>query len=78
MLERLRGQGGQGIEVRDGLPIRVQGLDAHMASPGVEMVLQALPDGRLIPPGHHGIQKPLAPTLRQVLLAEPQAGGRRW
>ena len=69
----LGSEGGQRIEVGQGLPVWVQGLDTDMAGPGVEMFLDALPDCRFIPPGHHRIQKTVAATARQVILTEALA-----
>jgi hypothetical protein len=42
---RLGGEGGQCIEVREGLPVGVQGLDADMTGPRIDMGLEALSDG---------------------------------
>src|SRR5262245_23266954 len=69
----LGGKGCQSIKVRVGLPVWVQGLDADMACSGVEMCLDALLDYRLLPPGNHGVEKTVATTVCQVLLAEAEA-----
>jgi CHC2 zinc finger len=61
---RLGGKGGQGIEVRKGLPVGVQGLDADMAGPRLDMGLEALSDGRLVAPGDHSVQKSGAAAVR--------------
>ena len=44
-----------------------------MACSGVEMFLDALLDRRLPPPGNHGVEKAVAATVRQVILAEAEA-----
>src|SRR5258708_6425273 len=51
----------------------MQGLNADMAGPRIDMGLEALANGRLVTPGHHGVQKPITASIRQVLLAEAQA-----
>src|SRR6185436_19395571 len=73
VVERLGGKGCQSIQVRPGLPVRVQGLDADMTCSGLEMFLDALLDRRLPPPGNHGVEKTVAATVRQVILAEAEA-----
>ena len=44
-----------------------------MACSGVEMCLEALLDRRLVAPGNHGVEKTVAATVRQVILAEAKA-----
>src|SRR5919109_4935538 len=70
---RLGGEGGQRLEVWQGLALWMQRLDADMACPRIEMGLEALPDDRRVPPGDHDVHKPVAAPVRQVLLTEPQA-----
>jgi hypothetical protein len=46
LMLRLGGEGGQRIEVRQGLPVGVRELDADIAGPSAEICLDALPDRR--------------------------------
>jgi hypothetical protein len=48
-----------------------------MARPGVEMGLNALSDRRFVAPGDHGVEKPIAASTRQILVAEAFSKGAR-
>lgn len=46
LMLRLGGEGGQRIEVRQGLPVGVQGLGTDVTGPSADIGLDALPDRR--------------------------------
>jgi Acyl-CoA dehydrogenase, N-terminal domain len=74
---RLRGERRQRVEVRQRLPVRVQRLNADMARPRVELGLNALSNRRFIAPGDHGVEKPVASPVYQILVAASASRSNR-
>jgi hypothetical protein len=48
----------------------VEGLDTDVTRPGIEMGLDALSDCGLVSPGYHGVQKPIAAAICQILVTK--------
>jgi hypothetical protein len=60
----------ESIEVRYWLSLRVERLDADVTGTSVKMGVYTMPDCGFVPPGYHGIQKPIAAAACQILVAK--------